>query len=95
LRGEFLRGWDDARGVDGSRVFGTSQTDAMQGHVHDIAAAQQVPFGTGGNNNPAKPGSTNSAQSSVPRDDGTNGTPRTAAETRPRNIALLICIRYI
>jgi microcystin-dependent protein len=26
--------------------------------------------------------------------DGTNGTPRTSAETRPKNIALLACIKY-
>ncbi len=26
--------------------------------------------------------------------DGTNGTPRTAAETRPKNIALLACIKF-
>jgi hypothetical protein len=35
------------------------------GHFHDIGASQQVPFGTGGVNNPAKPGSTNSAQSNT------------------------------
>jgi microcystin-dependent protein len=34
LRGEFLRGWDDSRGVDTGRTFGTAQTDAMQGHWH-------------------------------------------------------------
>ena len=35
------------------------------GHFHDIGQSQQVPFGTGGVNNPAKPGNTNSAQSST------------------------------
>ena len=29
-RGEFLRGWDDGRGVDAGRVFGSSQLDQMQ-----------------------------------------------------------------
>ena len=30
LRGEFIRGWDHGRGVDGGRVFGSAQLDAMQ-----------------------------------------------------------------
>jgi hypothetical protein len=30
----------------------------------------------------------------APISDGTNGTPRIATETRPRNIALLACIKY-
>jgi len=30
LRGEFLRGWDDGRGVDSGRSFGTAQLDQMQ-----------------------------------------------------------------
>jgi len=94
-RGYFLRGWADGVTTrDSGRVFGTTQTDAMQGHVHDIGASQQVPFGTGGVSNPAKPGNTNSAQSSGPVADATNGTPRTAAETRPMNLALLACIKY-
>ncbi len=37
LRGEFIRGWTDNRsGVDQGRVFGSSQSDAMQGHNHNI-----------------------------------------------------------
>jgi len=34
LRGEFMRGWDDGRGVDSGRSFGTSQLDQMQSHDH-------------------------------------------------------------
>ena len=30
LRGEFLRGWDDSRGVDSGRSFGSAQLDQMQ-----------------------------------------------------------------
>jgi phage-related tail fiber protein len=30
LRGEFLRGWDDGRGVDSGRAFGSAQLDQMQ-----------------------------------------------------------------
>ena len=94
VRGQFVRAWTDGSGYDTGRAFGTLQSDAMQGHLHDIGQSTQVPFGTGGVNNPAKPGSTNSAQSSGPVTDGVNGSPRTAAETRPVNIALLACIKY-
>lgn len=34
LRGEFIRGWDDGRGIDASRVFGSTQTDDLKGHTH-------------------------------------------------------------
>jgi len=34
LRGEFLRGWDDARGIDSGRAFGTLQTDDLKSHTH-------------------------------------------------------------
>ncbi|GAB2928075.1 phage tail-collar fiber domain-containing protein [Hafnia psychrotolerans] len=30
LRGEFIRGWDDSRGVDGSRVLLSTQSDAIR-----------------------------------------------------------------
>ena len=34
LRGSFLRGWDDGRGVDGGRVFGSIQESANKYHDH-------------------------------------------------------------
>lgn len=34
LRGEFIRGWDDSRGVDVSRAFGSAQADAFKSHSH-------------------------------------------------------------
>ncbi|CAO95632.1 phage tail protein [Erwinia tasmaniensis] len=37
LRGEFLRGWDDGRGVDGGRVILSSQDALVAGHVHTLA----------------------------------------------------------
>ena len=92
LRGEFVRGWADDRAVDTGRTFGTAQTDAMQGHVHNFSAmnsAASLGAGPGGN---VFSGAT--IATTAPVTDGTNGTPRTAAETRPRNIALLACIRF-
>jgi microcystin-dependent protein len=111
LRGEFVRGFDDARGVDAARVLGSAQMDAFQGHtfgdsdqptfVNLVAVNQRIATVT-----------TNTAVSNValttaatdvvtagsnailrPIALGTNGTPRLAAETRTRNIALLACIK--
>lgn len=96
LRGEFIRGWDDSRGVDPGRSFGSTQTDEMQGHRHSplspsigIASFQsgtaQYAGGSFGINEPT---------TGDPVTDGTNGTPRTGTETRPVNVALLACIKY-
>lgn len=89
LRGEFVRGWDDGRGVDSGRAFGTAQQDAFQGHVHPNGQTNNALNNAGGagwwDSYPSNTGN--------PTTDGVNGTPRTAAETRPRNIALLACIK--
>jgi len=52
LRGEFPRGWDDGRGVDSGRSFGTAQLDQMQritgstgaGADNGIAHVDETPF---------------------------------------------------
>ena len=36
LRGEFVRGWDNGRGVDSSRSFATSQSDQNKQHNHGV-----------------------------------------------------------
>lgn len=36
LRGEFVRGWDDGRGVDAARAFGSAQADAFRTHTHTV-----------------------------------------------------------
>jgi microcystin-dependent protein len=36
LRGEFVRGWDDGRGVDSGRNFASSQTDQNKQHNHGV-----------------------------------------------------------
>lgn len=37
LRGEFVRGFDDGRGIDASRVFGSWQADAFASHTHSYS----------------------------------------------------------
>ena len=94
LRGEFIRGWDNGRGVDTGRALGSTQDDAFQGHYHksdgytNTGGGGSVPFAaTGGDTN----GIDRFAQ--TPVTDGTNGTPRTSSETRPRNVSLMYCIK--
>ncbi len=36
LRGQFIRGWDDGRGLDAGRVFGTDQAQAYLAHSHTL-----------------------------------------------------------
>jgi microcystin-dependent protein len=42
LRGEFVRGWDDSRGVDSGRNFGSAQSDQNQQHNHSATATSTV-----------------------------------------------------
>ncbi|MGU3416757.1 phage tail protein, partial [Enterobacteriaceae bacterium C34B] len=37
LRGEFIRGWDDGRGVDSSRVLGASQNWAQRNVIGSLS----------------------------------------------------------
>jgi microcystin-dependent protein len=78
LRGEFIRGWDDGRGVDSGRVFGASQLDDLKSHSHSI----QTFGGSSGTY----------ASGSLGLNSSTGATG--GSETRPRNIALLACIKY-
>ena len=83
LRGYFPRGWDDGRGIDTSRVFGSNQNDEFKSHTH--------------NNNGIiyMQGSGIAPSSNVfYRAGSTTSTETGGAETRPKNIALLYCIKY-
>ena len=87
LRGEFIRAWDDARGVDSGRSFGSAQADEFESHNHTFYTSGST--GSYSNNfDVDSPVSGNSL--SFPKTvTDTGGT-----ETRPRNIALLACIKY-
>lgn len=96
FRGYFPRGWVDNGTVDSGRAFGSTQTDAFQGHKHsmDVAGPYMTPYPSGGGMSSGGGARFEAPAVGSPSTDGTNGTPRTASETRPSNVALLACIKY-
>jgi microcystin-dependent protein len=83
LRGEFIRSWDDARGVDSGRAFGTAQSDEIKSHTHSYFQSNS--------GNRLVTGSAPSVNSGTfASTTGATG----GAETRPRNVALLACIKF-
>jgi microcystin-dependent protein len=83
LRGEFIRGYDNGRGVDTGRVFGSAQAQDIQPHTHTIPFVNSNSSGALGINSSA-------AAANSTKTSGSTGT----TETRPRNVALLACIKY-
>ncbi len=144
LRGEFLRGWDDSRGVDASRAFGSAQTANVEAHnhtgttggqsvnhQHNVAGATagrsaghthgmsgNAGAGSGAGSFIAVTRAASYASGATMTSDGesadhahnfnvnsgndnaththgiTVSTYGTGTDTRPRNVALLACIRY-
>lgn len=95
LRGEFVRGWDDARGVDSGRVFGSSQVHAVMDHSHKsnkTLDGASLPYGGGVFDVMAEGGTVD--ESAVTGLITSTYAANRGAETRPRNIALLKCIKY-
>lgn len=95
----------DSSAFDGGSV-GATRNDQMQGHHHsnssygtDNASDFLQCTNNGANNNgPLVTGNggsigTNQTQITYPFTDGTNGTPRTGNETRPAQMAVLVCIK--
>jgi microcystin-dependent protein len=84
LRGEFLRGWDDGRGIDSGRAFGSFQSDEFKSHSHNLNRTSG--FGSGSVSRLLRENLVNAV---------TEGTTSVGGnETRPRNRALLACIKF-
>ena len=120
-RGEFLRAWDDARGIDSGRTLWSTQAQAIQNHTHSVSdpghshgvsdpghthtlaggsnavgtgtvapAAQSGNFGAIGGLAAVVTGISivsGGTGISIPSSGG-------GAETRPRNLAFLACIKF-
>ncbi|MFJ4388219.1 phage tail-collar fiber domain-containing protein [Pseudomonas soli] len=88
-RGEFLRGWDHGRGVDVGRELGSNQLDAFKSHGHGAPMwASNVVDNTGG---PFFVGA--DAGGVATGTNFTNLTSTGGEETRPRNLAVMWCIK--
>lgn len=82
----FIRPWDDSRGVDSGRGIGTSQADDNKAHTHTVSglltSTNSAQLDTSGSGQPYTTNDTKTSSSSG------------GAEARPKNIALLACIKY-
>ena len=98
LRGEFVRGWADDRSVDTGRAFGSNQSEMIgphnhsitdPGHLHTTTSADNTggggAFSRGNNNLSGLNTPTATTGITINNNSGT--------ENRPRNIALLACIK--
>ena len=88
LRGEFLRGLDDGRGVDPARALGSAQGSQNLAHTHQLGSQDSASYATPSYsqemtyNYTGSPGPLVTTSSSG------------GSEARPRNVALLACIKY-
>ncbi len=110
LRGEFRRGWDNGRGVDTGRAFGSWQADAYlnhshtasassydAGHTHTMNAQNGVSGGSGfGGQSSINQGTytTNTGYANITTTVTVNNSTTGGVETRPRNVAVLTCIKF-
>lgn len=90
LRGEFIRGWDNGRGVDSGRVFGSDQNDAFKSHKHNFTLG-----GSGNSRLSTTYFERGSLDATGPMSGDAYMQNTGGAETRPRNVALLPCIKAL
>jgi phage-related tail fiber protein len=100
LRGEFLRGWDDSRGIDSGRAFGSLQKGSPIVHDDNSGQANFNPVGLGllTAGDPWTDALPEGYYSQPYSGSGTGVmgviTIGMIHSARPRNVALLACIRY-
>jgi hypothetical protein len=96
LRAEFIRGIDNGRSIDTSRVFGSSQLDEFKKHDHDgstLIGSNAFGDGFSGSLHMTSWGTVPNPSSGGGRINLPNGL-RGGHETRPRNVALLPIIKF-
>ena len=105
IRGEFIRGFDDGKGTDSGRSIRSTQAEAYKSHAHDVTdpghthtgdveAARTVGGQMGSGDTHALVGNSSRSLSIDSADSDLTIDSEGGAETRPRNIALLACIKY-
>lgn len=88
MRGEFPRGWDHGRGADPGRTFGSGQGHQFEDHDHKLLISSGAGSGYVVSISPSQAGREALFFVNAPG-SGSHGS-----ETRPRNLALLYCIKY-
>lgn len=107
MRGEFPRGFDDGRGVDVGRVFGSAQagTRFPSLYVYSASSTAGVLVSHPINSNPVYPNDNIAQYMDSQFNTGSGvymstplspvgGSSLTAFTARPRNVALLACIKF-
>ncbi|TFN76567.1 phage tail protein [Escherichia coli] len=102
LRGEFIRGWDDGRGIDSGRNLLSAQNDAIQNIVGSFGRTQlfRDVLSSGPFSQHGQVLSTGLKETEIIEGYGSynwtfdaSRSVRTASETRPRNIAFNYIVR--
>ncbi len=86
LRGEFIRGLDNGRGIDAGRELGNVQMDEFKSHYHGFLDRPNMRLESGVY-------TWTPQVMEVAEQDSISTTRAGGSETRPRNIALLACIK--
>lgn len=101
LRGEFVRGWDDGRGIDSGRALGSAQANSYQSHTHSVTdpghshgSPDLIVNGGGIEVSPPAGHYIGGGGYIYANTTGISIQNSGGAETRPRNVALLACIKY-
>lgn len=104
FRGMFARGLDTTGTIDSeARVIGSSETFMSQGHWHYVdvgGRGNNLYWGAGGGVNQYGVGNavtndiTKPALATTTLGDAVNGTPIMGKETRPKNIAVAVMVKY-
>ncbi|MBW0058440.1 phage tail protein [Escherichia coli] len=83
LRGEFIRGWDDGRGIDSGRTLLSPQDGSIEAHGHDYNGVIYTSSG------PSWANTTDAGHRAYSGFTSSYG----GSETRPRNIAFNYIVR--